>query len=168
MWALPTLDLHGISGGHTGEGIKTVIPAEAKAKVSLRLVPDQRPDVVFRQLSEAVKQGAPKYAEVEVRLLTEADPVLIDVTHQSFNHLNRAFKEVEGRGVVFTRSGGSLPIVSDFSRGGAAVLVAGIGLPDDRLHAPNEKLGVEQFTKGIRVFARFFEFMGRETRGDLQ
>lgn len=164
LWARPTLDIHGISGGYTGEGSKTVIPAEASAKLSLRLVPDQRAHDVFRQLEQAVQALAPKAAELDVRLLQAADPILIDTTHPAFARIDRAFHEVEGRGVVFTRSGGSLPILAQLGKGGAAIVLAGIGLPDDRPHAPNEKISIEQFTRGIRVFARFFQSMA-DTNG---
>jgi acetylornithine deacetylase/succinyl-diaminopimelate desuccinylase-like protein len=160
LWALPTFEIHGIVGGFTGEGTKTVIPAVATAKVSLRLVPDQRTKTVARQLTAAVKRLAPRWAEVSVKIMHGADPVLVDISAPVFRLLDRAFREVEGRGVVPTRSGGSIPIVPALAKRGAPVMLTGIGLPDDRLHAPNEKLGVEQFFKGIRVFGRFFELMG--------
>jgi acetylornithine deacetylase/succinyl-diaminopimelate desuccinylase-like protein len=160
-WALPTFEIHGIMGGFTGEGAKTVIPAVATAKVSLRLVPNQKEKVVQKQLTRAVKSVAPKYADVTVKFLHGADPVLVDISSRPFELIDRAFKEVEGRGVVPTRSGGSIPVVPALGQKGAPVILAGIGLPDDRLHAPNEKISVEQFYKGIRVFGRFFQFMGQ-------
>ena len=150
-WALPTFDIHGITGGFTAEGAKTVIPAVARAKVSLRLVPDQRSRTVERQLRKAVKAAAPKYADVSVDFVHGADPVLTDVTAQPVRLVSDAFREVEGRGAVPIRSGGSIPIVPALAKRKAPVVLAGIGLPDDRLHAPNEKLGVDQFWKGVRV-----------------
>jgi acetylornithine deacetylase/succinyl-diaminopimelate desuccinylase-like protein len=161
IWALPTFEIHGILGGFTGEGTKTVIPAVATAKVTLRLVPNQKPAVVARQLTAAVKQLAPKWAHVSVKILHGADPVLVDITAPPFKLIEQAFREVEGRGVVPTRSGGSIPIVPALGKRGAPVVLAGVGLPDDRLHAPNEKIGVEQVFKGIRVFGRFLELMGQ-------
>jgi len=161
LWALPTLEIHGITGGYTAAGAKTVIPAEATAKVSLRLVPNQKAKTVERQLVRAVKKAAPKYADVSVTFIHSGDPVLCDIDHPAFGVIDRAFKEVEGRGVVLTRSGGSIPIVPALGKGGAAVLLAGLGLPDDRLHAPNEKIGLDQFLNGVRVFGRFFELMGQ-------
>jgi len=161
LWALPTFEIHGIVGGYTAPGAKTVIPAEATAKVSLRLVPGQKVKTVERQLIKAIKQAAPKYADVSVSFIHGADPVLVDASHPAFAVINQAFKEVEGREPVLTRSGGSIPIVPALGKEGAAVILAGIGLPDDRLHAPNEKLGVEQFFKGVQVFGRFFELMGQ-------
>jgi acetylornithine deacetylase/succinyl-diaminopimelate desuccinylase-like protein len=161
LWGLPTFEIHGIAGGFTAAGAKTVIPAVATAKVSIRMVPNQRLKTVERQLKKAVKDLAPKYADVSVTFIHGADPVLVDIEHPAFGVIDRAFREVEGRGIVFTRSGGSIPIVPALGKKGAAVLLAGIGLPDDRLHAPNEKVGVEQFYNGVRVFGRFFEMMGK-------
>jgi acetylornithine deacetylase/succinyl-diaminopimelate desuccinylase-like protein len=160
VWALPTLEIHGIMGGFTGEGAKTVIPAEATAKVSLRLVPKLKEKKVQAMLTKAVKALAPKYADVKVTFVHGANPVLVDVESKPIALIDRAFKEVEGRGVVPVRSGGSIPIVPELAKEGAPVVLSGIGLPDDRLHAPDEKIGVEQVWKGVRVFARFFELMG--------
>ncbi len=159
LWGLPTLEIHGVMGGFTGVGAKTVIPAEATAKVSLRLVPNQKVKTVEQQLIKAVKRLAPKYADVSFSFIHGADPVLVDIDAKPFELINQAFEEVEGRGIVFTRSGGSIPVVPALGKKGAPVLLAGLGLPDDRLHAPNEKLGVDQFLKGVRVFGRFFELM---------
>ena len=160
IWGLPTFEIHGIVGGFTGEGTKTVIPAVATAKVTLRLVPNQKTATVARQLTAEVKKLAPKWADVSVKIMHGANPVLVNISTRPFKLMEQAFREVEGRGVVPTRSGGSIPIVPALAKRGAPVILAGIGLPDDRLHAPNEKIGVEQVIKGIRVFGRFFELMG--------
>ena len=160
LWALPALDIHGISGGFTGGGAKTVIPAVASAKVSLRLVPNQKEKTVQRQLKRAVKALTPKYADVSVDFIHGADPVLVDATGPYMTMIDEAFREVEGRGIVRIRSGGSIPIVPALGQKGAPVILSGIGLPDDGLHAPNEKISVEQVLKGVRVFGRFFEKMG--------
>jgi acetylornithine deacetylase/succinyl-diaminopimelate desuccinylase-like protein len=160
LWALPTFEIHGILGGFTEDGAKTVIPAEATAKVSLRLVPDQKLKSVERQLAAAVKRGVPKYVQASVRFLHGADPATVKVTHPAFKLLDRAFKEVVGRGTVAARAGGSIPVVPALGRGGAPVILTGIGLPDDRLHAPNEKLDLTQLWDGIRVFRRFYELLG--------
>jgi acetylornithine deacetylase/succinyl-diaminopimelate desuccinylase-like protein len=164
LWALPTFEIHGISGGFTGEGAKTVIPAEATAKVSLRLVPDQKLKTVERQLAAAVKRAAPRYAKTRVRFLHGADPAQIDLDHPVFALLDRAFREVVGRGTAPARAGGSIPIVPALGQSGAPVVLTGIGLPDDRLHAPDEKLDLAQLWKGIDVFRRFYElFAGVKT-----
>jgi acetylornithine deacetylase/succinyl-diaminopimelate desuccinylase-like protein len=165
VWALPTFEIHGIRGGFVGEGAKTVIPAQATAKVSLRLVPGQRLEKVSRQLERAVAALAPKYADVEVKLLHGGDPVQVDVNHPAFDVLDQAFETVVGRKTVRVRGGGSIPIVPELGLSGAPVLLTGIGLPDDGLHSPNEKLDLHQLWSGIEVFARFFELFGeREGR----
>ena len=157
LWALPTFEIHGVTGGFTGEGAKTVIPAEATAKVSLRLVPDQKLKTVERQLAAAVKRATPRYARTTIRFLHGADPAQIDLGHPVFGLLDRAFREVTGRGTAPARAGGSIPVVPALGRGGAPVVLTGIGLPDDRLHAPDEKLDVQQLWDGIAVFRRFYE-----------
>lgn len=159
LWALPTFEIHGIMGGFTGDGAKTVIPAEATAKVSLRLVPNQMLKTVERQLTAAVKRLAPKYVEASVKFLHGADPATVQVTHPAFGLLDEAFREVVGRGTVPARAGGSIPVVPALGRGGAPVILTGIGLPDDRLHAPNEKLDLKQLWDGINVFRRFYELL---------
>lgn len=160
LWALPTFEIHGIMGGFTGEGAKTVIPAEAKAKFSLRLVPDQKLKTVERQVVSAVKRLAPKYADVTVTWLHGADPAEVAVDHPVFGILDRAFKEVVGRATVAVRAGGSIPVIPALGQRGAPVILTGIGLPDDRLHAPNEKIHLEQLWDGIEVFKRFYQILG--------
>jgi acetylornithine deacetylase/succinyl-diaminopimelate desuccinylase-like protein len=160
LWALPTFEIHGITGGFTGVGAKTVIPAEATAKVSLRLVPNQKMRTVERQLIAAVKQLTPKYATATVRFLHGADPARISIDHPAFQLLDQAFREVVGRGTVPARAGGSIPVVPALGAHGTPVILTGIGLPDDRLHAPDEKLDLKQLWDGIEVFKRFGELLG--------
>jgi acetylornithine deacetylase/succinyl-diaminopimelate desuccinylase-like protein len=160
LWALPTFEIHGITGGFTGVGAKTVIPAEATAKVSLRLVPNQKMKTVERQLAAAVKRLVPTYVTPTIRFLHGADPAVVKTDHPAFRVLDRAFREVVGRGTVAIRAGGSIPVVPALGRGGAPVLLTGIGLPDDRLHAPDEKLDLRQLWDGVRVFQRFYELLG--------
>jgi acetylornithine deacetylase/succinyl-diaminopimelate desuccinylase-like protein len=163
LWALPTFEIHGIMGGFTGAGAKTVIPAEAVAKVSLRLVPNQKMKTVERQLAAAVKRLAPSYVGATVRFLHGADPARVKIDHPAFKLLDRAFREVVGRGTVPARAGGSIPVVPALGREGASVLLTGIGLPDDRLHAPDEKLDLKQLWDGIEVFSRFYKLLGDNT-----
>ncbi len=160
LWALPTLEIHGILGGFTGAGAKTVIPAEATAKISMRLVPNQKLKTVERQLAAAVKRFAPKHITASVRFLHGADPAQIKVDHPAFKLLSQAFQQVTGRGTVFARAGGSIPVVPALASAGAPVILTGIGLPDDRLHAPNEKLDLKQLWDGIEIFRRFYELFG--------
>ena len=162
IWALPTFEIHGIRGGFVGDGAKTVIPAQATAKVSLRLVPGQEMSKVARQLERAVAKLAPKWADVTVTLLHGGDPVRIDVNHPAFEILDEAFHAVTGREAVRIRSGGSIPIVPQLGQSGAPVLLTGIGLPDDGLHSPNEKLDLAQLWSGIEIFGRFFELFAEK------
>jgi len=160
IWARPTFEVHGIVGGFTGAGAKTVIPAEATAKCSLRLVPNQRAKEVATLFEKAVKKAAPKFADVTVTILTTHDPAQSPIDAWPFEVLDEAYREVWKRGVAPIRSGGSIPIVPLLQQRKAPVLLTGIGLPDDGLHAPNEKLTLDQLWKGIVLFGRFFERMG--------
>jgi acetylornithine deacetylase/succinyl-diaminopimelate desuccinylase-like protein len=162
VWALPTFEIHGIRGGFVGDGAKTVIPAAATAKVSLRLVPGQRYEKVGRQLERAVAALAPKWADVQVTLMHGGDPTRVDVSHPAFDVLNEAFEEVVGRRAVQIRSGGSIPIVPELGLAGAPVILTGISLPDDGLHSPNEKLDLSQLWSGIQIFGRFFELFAEK------
>ncbi len=162
VWALPTFEIHGIRGGFVGEGAKTVIPAQATAKVSLRLVPGQEFEKVARGLERAVAQAAPSWAEVTVELLHGGDPVQVDVSAPAFEVLDEAFEEVVGRKAVQVRAGGSIPIVPELGLAGAPVILTGIGLPDDGLHSPNEKLDLAQLWSGIEIFGRFFELFAEQ------
>lgn len=164
IWARPTLEVHGIVGGFVGAGAKTVIPAEATAKCSLRLVPDQRSGEIAARLVKAVKKLAPRYADVSVEILSASDPVQTPLDAWPFEVLDQAYREVWRRGLAPIRSGGSIPIVPLLQQREAPVLLTGIGLPDDGLHAPNEKLTLEQLWKGIVLFGRFFEMMAEHQR----
>jgi acetylornithine deacetylase/succinyl-diaminopimelate desuccinylase-like protein len=161
VWALPTLEMHGIRGGFTAEGAKTVIPAYAVAKVSLRLVPGLKVDKVYKWLAQAVKKVAPKYATVEVKPLHGGDPVQVRTDHPAFAALDQAFLEVVGKKTVSVRAGGSIPVVTELAKGGAPVLLTGVGLPDDRIHAPNEKITLQQMWDGIEVFGLFLRGFGK-------
>jgi acetylornithine deacetylase/succinyl-diaminopimelate desuccinylase-like protein len=131
------------------------------AKVSLRLVPGQSYEKVGKWLTRAVAKRAPKWADVEVRLLHGGNPVQCDVTHPVFQMLDEAFESVVGRATVPVRAGGSIPVVPELQKGGAPVLLTGIGLPDDGLHSPNEKVTVQQLWDGIAVFERFFRLFAQ-------
>ena len=160
VWSRPTFEMHGIVGGYQGAGYKTVIPAEAAAKVTLRLVPDQRGREVAALLRKAVKRYAPKWADVTVEIHAYSDPVATPLDSRPFALLDRACREIWNKGIVPVRSGGSVPIVPLLQQRKAPVLLAGIGLPDDGLHGPNEKLTLDQLWKGIPLYARFMQLMG--------
>jgi acetylornithine deacetylase/succinyl-diaminopimelate desuccinylase-like protein len=166
VWALPTFEIHGIKGGFVGEGAKTVIPAQATAKVSLRLVPGQEFEKVQRALEQAVAAAAPSWADVKVNLLHGGDPVQVDVSAPAFEVLNEAFESVVGKKAVQVRAGGSIPIIPELGMTGAPVILSGIGLPDDGLHSPNEKLNLDQLWSGIEIFGRFFELFAKAGAGE--
>ena len=161
-WARPTLDVHGIPGGFIGAGAKTVIPAKATAKVSMRLVPNQTPAKAFAQYKSYVEKIAPKGVDVDVRLIHSGDACLIPVDNPYIQAATRALHEVWGKDTVFIRSGGSIPIVGDFARHlNLPSVMMGFGLPDDNIHAPNEKFNLKNFELGIRSLIRFLEEAGR-------
>jgi Acetylornithine deacetylase/Succinyl-diaminopimelate desuccinylase and related deacylases len=160
-WARPTLDVHGIPGGFTGAGAKTVIPAKATAKVSMRLVPGMTPAKAFALYKSYVEKIAPKEVDVDVRLIHSGDACLIPVNNKYIQAATRALHEVWGKDTVFIRSGGSIPIVGDFDRHlGLPSVMMGFGLPDDNLHAPNEKFHLKNFELGIVSIIRFMEEAG--------
>ena len=162
VWARPTLEVHGIKGGFTGEGAKTVIPARAVAKVSTRLVADQRPDEAAAQFKAAVQAACPKGVTAEVKVLSAAAPSLTDPDNPFIQAAADAMKQVFGKETVYIRSGGSIPIVGLFDRYlGIPSVMMGFGLPDDNLHAPNEKFHLPNFYRGIRAIAGYLEALGK-------
>ena len=161
-WARPTLDVHGMPGGFTGAGAKTVIPAKATAKISMRLVPGMTPAKTFALYKSYVEKIAPASVEVEVRLIHTGDPDLIPVDNPYIQAATRALHKVWGKDTVFIRSGGSIPVTTDFEQHlGAPSVMMGFGLPDDNLHAPNEKFNLKNFALGIESLTRFLEEVGR-------
>jgi len=160
-WARPTLEVHGMPGGFTGAGAKTVIPAKALAKVSMRLVPNMTPAKTFEQFKSYVEKSAPRGVDVTVRLIHQGDPCIVPVDNKYIQASVRALHEVWGKDTVFIRSGGSIPIVGDFDRHlGLPSVMMGFGLPDDNLHAPNEKFNLRNFKLGIESLIRFLEEAG--------
>ena len=160
-WARPTLDVHGIPGGFTGAGAKTVIPAKALAKVSMRLVPGMTPAKTFALYKKYVEEITPAGVEVEVRLIHSGDPCLIPVNNPYVQAATRALHEVWSKDTVFIRSGGSIPIVGDFDRHlGIPSVMMGFGLPDDNIHAPNEKFNLTNYELGIQSLIRLLEEAG--------
>ena len=160
-WARPTLEVHGIRGGFTGEGAKTVIPARAVAKVSTRLVADQRPDEAVGQIKTAIAQACPRGVTAEFKLIHAAAPSLTNPDNVFIQTAAEAMKQVFGKETVYIRSGGSIPIVGAFDRDlGIPSVLMGFGLPDDNLHAPNEKFHLPNFYRGIVAVAKYLELLG--------
>ena len=161
-WARPTFEVHGIKGGFVGEGAKTVIPARAVAKISTRLVGDQRVDEATAQFQAAVAAACPKGVTAEVKLLNAGAPSLTNPDNPFIHAAAEAMKQVFGKDTVYIRSGGSIPIVGVFDRYLAVPSVMmGFGLPDDNLHAPNEKFHLPNFYRGIEAMARYLEILGQ-------
>jgi acetylornithine deacetylase/succinyl-diaminopimelate desuccinylase-like protein len=160
-WARPTLDVHGMPGGFTGAGAKTVIPARAVAKVSMRLVPAMTPQKAFAQYKSFVESLAPSGVTVEVRMIHSADPLVVRTDNPYVTAAEAAMREVFGKETVFIRSGGSIPIVGDIERYlKIPSVMMGFGLPDDNLHAPNEKFHIANFHRGIESIIRMLELLG--------
>ncbi len=163
LWARPTLEIHGMPGGFIGDGAKTVIPAKAVAKVSLRLVPDMEPQRVFQLYKRYVESICPKGISLDVRLIHSGHAIVIGVDNRYIEAATAALHDVFGKDTVFVRSGGSIPIVGDFERSlKIPSVMMGFGLPDDNLHAPNEKFCIANFYRGIETLIRFFEKLGGE------
>ena len=161
IWARPTLEVHGIVGGFTGEGAKTVIPAIAKAKISLRLPADITSDEAYTLFERRVKELAPRGVTVSVRKIHGGESVIVPVDAEPMQAAAAALKETYGREPIFIREGGSIPIAALFYNIlGVPVVLMGFGLPDDNLHAPNEKYSLSQFYNGMRTVAHFFQHMG--------
>ena len=161
LWSRPTLEVHGMPGGFIGVGAKTVIPAKAVAKVSMRLVPDMEPEETFAQLKKYVESIVPKGVTVEVRMIHSGEPFVVSTDNPYIAAATEAMKTVFGKETVFVRGGGSIPIIGDFIRVlGMPALVMGFGLPDDNLHAPNEKFNLSNFHRGIESIIRWMGLVG--------
>ncbi|MDQ6661826.1 MAG: dipeptidase [Chloroflexota bacterium] len=162
IWARPTLEVHGIAGGFVGEGGKTVIPAMGKAKISLRLPPDLKSAEVFDLFERRVKELAPAGVEVIVRNLHGGEGMLMSPDIPVMQAASEALQETFGHETVFIREGGSIPIAALFNEIlSVPVVMMGFALPDDNLHAPNEKYSLSQFYKGMRAVANFLLKLGQ-------
>jgi acetylornithine deacetylase/succinyl-diaminopimelate desuccinylase-like protein len=162
VWARPTMEVHGIAGGFTGAGSKTVIPSRAVAKVSFRLVPYQDPEKLLKSFREFLQYNAPPGIRIQFRVLSAAPAVLVDPNHPALRIAAEAFSEMLGQPTVLTRNGGSIPVVGDFARHlGIPTVLMGFGLPDDGLHSPNEKYRLGNYYTGIMTIAHFFEQLGQ-------
>lgn len=160
-WARPTLEVHGMPGGFTGTGAKTVIPARASAKVSMRLVPDMKPEEIFKLFSDYVMSIVPKGIELKIKVHSMGEPSIIPTDNRYIRLATEAMKEVFNKDTVFIRSGGSIPIVGEFAKHlQLPSVMMGFGLPDDNLHAPNEKFHIPNYYRGIESIVRFFEKLG--------
>jgi acetylornithine deacetylase/succinyl-diaminopimelate desuccinylase-like protein len=161
-WARPTLEVHGMPGGFTAPGAKTVIPARASAKVSMRLVPDQDPDDILKKYSDYVKKLTPKGIQTNIKVWSKGPACVVSTDNKYIKAATDAMHEIFGKDTVYIRSGGSIPIVSDFENElKIPSVMMGMGLPDDNLHAPNEKFHIPNFYRGIESIIRFFQILGK-------
>ena len=155
------MEVHGIRGGYVGEGAKTVIPARASAKISFRLVGDQRVDEAVAQIQAAVAAACPRGVTAEMRVIHTGEPSLTNPDNRFIHAAAQALQETFGKETVYIRSGGSIPIVGVFDRYlNIPSVMMGFGLPDDNLHAPNEKFHLPNFYRGIATVARYLEILG--------
>ena len=160
-WARPTLEVHGMPGGFTAPGAKTVIPARAQAKVSMRLVPNQDPDDILQRYKAYVKKLTPKGIDTSIRVFSTGRACVVGTNNRYIKAATEALHEVFKKDTVFIRSGGSIPIVTDFQDVlKIPSVMMGFGLPDDNLHAPNEKFHIPNFHRGIESICLFFEKLG--------
>ncbi len=161
--ARPTLDVNGIWGGYVEPGAKTVLPAKAFAKISMRLVPDQDPEQITKLVSDYLKEIAPPAVTVEVQDLHSGSGAIVSRESPAMKAAFQAYAEVFGREPIFVREGGSIPVVATFKEElGIDTVLMGFGLPDDRLHSPNEKFHLPNFYKGIETVIRFMEYLAQK------
>jgi len=165
-WARPTFEVNGLLSGFTGEGAKTVLPAVAMAKVSMRLVPNQSPDTIARLFEEYVKKVTPKTVELKVTRMHGGKPWMTSYDNPFVQAAARAIEKGFGQKPVLTREGGSIPVVSTFQEElGLPSVLFGVGLPDENAHAPNEKLDVGNFHGGVIASAILYQEIADGSRG---
>lgn len=158
LWIRPTLDVNGIYGGYTGEGAKTVIPSSATAKVSMRLVPDQKSAGILTLFEEHIRRVAPPTVRVSVKKMHSGEASLTPIDHPAVKATASALEEVFGKKPFYIREGGSIPEVLTFQEAlDAPVVLLGFGLPDENSHAANEHLYLRHFFDGIKTVAVLYE-----------
>jgi acetylornithine deacetylase/succinyl-diaminopimelate desuccinylase-like protein len=158
VWARPTLDCNGITGGFTGDGAKTVLPSKAKAKISMRLVPNQDPIKIGKLFSKYINKIAPKSVKVSIKDLHGAYPIATSLDDKATQAAAKALATVFGKKTVFMREGGSIPIVVTFAKKlKAAPVLMGVGLNTENLHSPNEHFNLNHFQLGILSSAYFLD-----------
>ncbi len=167
LWARPTLEVNGVYSGFIGEGAKTVLPCRAMAKVSMRLVPNQNPNKIARLFVQQVKRLAPKTVRTKVTEVSgRGTPWLVPTDHPSLQAVARAIEKGFGKKPVYSRTGGTIPVVAILDRLlKAPILLMGIGLPDENAHAPNEKLDLDNLHHGMLSAAHLFEELAETEKG---
>jgi len=163
LWVRPTLDCNGIVGGFIDKGAKTVLPSKALAKISMRLVPNQEPEKIAKEFTKFFKTISPKSVTTEVRTLHYGSPAVAPLNSKGINAASIALTKAFGKKTVFTREGGSIPIVVDFMKQlKAPAVMMGLGLDSDNIHSPNEHFRLENFEKGLYSAAYFLDEFSKQ------
>ena len=164
IWARPTLDVNGLLGGFTGEGSKTVIASKGMAKVSMRLVPNQDPEVIAQAFEVYVKKLAPSSVKINILRHGTGKPILTPRDHPAVKAVDQAIRQGFGISPVYIREGGSIPVVATFQeRLALPTVLMGFGLPDCDAHAPNEKFNLKNFYRGIISAAWFYQEYSKDS-----
>jgi acetylornithine deacetylase/succinyl-diaminopimelate desuccinylase-like protein len=164
VWGRPTFEVNGLLSGFTGEGAKTVIPAVAMAKVSMRLVPNQHPDKIAPLFEAYLKKISPKTVDLKVTRMHGGKPWITGFDSPYVRAAGRAIEQGFGKAPVFCREGGSIPVVSTFQEElGIPAVLFGVGLPDENAHAPNERLDLDNFHNGIVASAILYDEFAKMT-----
>jgi acetylornithine deacetylase/succinyl-diaminopimelate desuccinylase-like protein len=159
-WSRPTFEVHGIVGGFVNKGFKTVIPAKAHAKISCRLVPNQDPDAILGALKAAIAQATPRGVVSRFELFGSGPASVVNPNHPILHTAAEALAQTFQKPTIYMRSGGSIPVVGLFQRElGIPSVLMGFGLPDDNLHAPNEKFHLPNLHRGIDAVETFFQLL---------
>lgn len=157
VWARPTLEVNGVFGGFSGEGIKTVLPSEAGAKITCRLVPDQDPEEIVAKLKAHIEKNKPTGVTVTVTEFDKGKPFITPFDHPAIQAAGRSYEKVYNVPTAYTRGGGSIPIVAAFDEIlGLPVVLMGFGLSSENFHAPNEHFHLENFDQGLRVIGDYY------------
>ena len=161
----PSLDVNGIWSGYTGEGAKTVLPSKAWAKISMRLVPNQDPEKINRLFIRHFEKIAPSGTRVKVKSLQGGHGYVTPIDFPAYRAASRAVEESFGKPPIPVRSGGSIPIVSDFEEVlGTKSILLGFGLDSDAIHSPNENYPLFNFYKGIETIPLFYRYFAEEMK----
>ena len=162
LWCRPTLELNGIWGGYTGEGSKTVIPSKAFAKISTRLVPNQNPAKIAKQVERHIRGLLPKTVHCKFEVLSTSKPWVAPYTHPIFQKAIHSLEKGFGKKAVFIREGGSIPFVTQMhDTFKVPCVLLGFGLPDENAHAPDEHISLENYFGGIKSVAFFYSALSQ-------
>jgi acetylornithine deacetylase/succinyl-diaminopimelate desuccinylase-like protein len=161
-WARPTLEINGMFSGYTGEGAKTIIPATATAKISMRLVPNQTHKEITEKVTKFIREIAPPTVKIEINEMHGGNPVITPIDSIWIQKAKEALKMAFGKDPVFMREGGSIPICETFQNElKASPVLLGFGLPTDNIHSPNENFAIDNFFGGIKAIIGYYMYLGK-------